>query len=288
MVQSNVAHLVRPRSTATAQDVANSHHRSSAGGGVATAKRRSPRSFVILSLCGACAFLLILTACLITALVLIGKHLSRTELEASAAAAAATTTAALGGGGNNNYPASSLAGRRGGLKLDTNNHHQQFAANNQPLDHNNRTMSAETPLRIVSKVLAQLGWRLPKAVRPVRYDLHIHPNFTTQRFAGRVAIQLQVNEPTDFIAVHANRLTVTDTQLQRLVPSDAGGDGRPQNVSIAQTFAQPQFEYWVTEPTERLPAGEYVLTLQYNGSLTDKIVGFYQSSYVDPVSKAKR
>lgn len=146
-------------------------------------------------------------------------------------------------------------------------------------------MSAPTT-PIVSKVLDKLTWRLPRAVRPVRYNLYVHPDFVAQRFSGRVAIQVVVTEPMDFIAVHANKLTVSGSQLERLASGDPSSDRT--NVSIAQSFAQPQFEYWITEPVERLQAGDYVLTLQYNGSLTDKIVGFYQSSYFDPVNKTKR
>lgn len=175
--------------------------------------------------------------------------------------------------------------------LSANQKTKQF--NNRNNSINNKTsniiaMSASSPStpRILSKVLDQLSWRLPKAVRPVRYDLHIHPDFAAQRFSGRVAIQVVVSEPTDFIAVHANKLTVSGSQLERLSSGDPASERR--NVNIAQAFAQPQFEYWITEPAERLAAGDYVLTLQYNGSLTDKIVGFYQSSYLDPVSKQKR
>lgn len=259
--QPNIVHLVRPRTTVT-QDT---NHRP------AIAQKPSQRSFVVLSLCGACMFLLILSACLVTSLVLVGKSL------------------ALQNHNNNNS-----TGTGGNLLVVTSTN--ALFSETPPIRHIkntypvnglngpvNRTLNNDIEMtgstKIVSKVLDQLGWRLPKAIRPKRYELHLAPDFTTKRFEGRVRIEVELSQPMQFIAVHSHQLTITGTQLESL---------KKGSVSIANAFDYPKFQYWVTEAVEKLDEGDYILTLKFNGSLTDRIVGFYQSSYIAADRKTVR
>ncbi|KAL4150045.1 hypothetical protein QTP88_003890 [Uroleucon formosanum] len=49
-------------------------------------------------------------------------------------------------------------------------------------------------------------------------------------------------------------------------------------------FSYPKHEFWVVVPNEELSAGEYKLQLSFEGSLLNKIVGFYRSVYADSKS----
>lgn len=255
--QPSIVHLVRPRTTVT-QDT---NHRP------AHAQKPSQRSFVVLSLCGACMFLLILSACLITSLVLVGKSLAEQNDNNNTTSDFSVTSSV-----NALYAATPIRHIKNRLLINDQDD------NNGPTLNGTHKMTGST--KIVSKVLDQLGWRLPQAIRPKRYELQLAPDFATKRFEGKVRIELEVSQPMQFIAVHSNQLNITGTQLDSL---KNGG-----SVSIANAFDYPKFQYWVTEPVERLAAGDYVLTLKFNGSLTDSIVGFYQSSYIAADRKTVR
>lgn len=134
-----------------------------------------------------------------------------------------------------------------------------------------RTMRA-TP---ISKILDQLTWRLPQQIRPTLYNLLLRPDFKTKTFSGDVSIHLNVTAPISYVAVNHKQLSITKTTL---LEKTSNGE---RNVEIATAFDYPEREYWVTELDEPLAIGEYILNLDFNGSLDNRIVGFYQSSYID-------
>lgn len=261
-----IVHLVRPRTTVT-QDT---NHRP------AIAQKPSQRSFIVLSLCGACLFLLILSTCLITSLVLVGKSLAAQQHNHNNNSDVSVISSAS----SNELSTTPIRHIKNTFLVNNNGGPQAKRTNNDNTPRSIDTIEMTGSKKIVSKVLDQLGWRLPKAIRPTRYELHLAPDFATKRFEGRVRIELEVGQAMQFIAVHSNQLTITGTQLESVKTKGA--------VSIANTFDYPKFQYWVTEPVESLDAGDYVLTLQFNGSLTDRIVGFYQSSYIAADRKTVR
>lgn len=260
--QPNIVHLVRPRTTVT-QDT---NHRP------AIAQKPSQRSFVILSLCGACMFLLILSACLVTSLVLVGKSLAAVRNNNNSSDWASV----VGTSTNSLFSSTAATTTRQFVHNPIRAGQAQQPKSNNTIDDE---MTGGGSTKIVSKVLDQLGWRLPSAIRPKRYDLHLAPDLQTKRFEGRVRIELELSQPMSFIAVHSNQLTITGTQLDSL---------KKGAVSIANAFDYPRFQYWVTETEEMLDAGDYVLTLKFNGSLMDRRVGFYQSSYIAADQKTVR
>lgn len=128
-----------------------------------------------------------------------------------------------------------------------------------------------------SKVISQLKFRLPRAIKPLHYDLFLAPDLNTHQFNGRVRISISVEEPTPLIALHANKLNITGTVgLAHVMP-----DGTRTNVSILNTFPYEKYEYFVIEPEKELAVGNYEIKMEFDGRLDKNIVGFYSSKYFD-------
>lgn len=132
-----------------------------------------------------------------------------------------------------------------------------------------------------AKIVEQLSFRLPSEVRPKRYNLHLHPNLVEKTFSGNVSIDLEVSKPVSFIAVHTKKLTISSTSLVQKL-------GSSQAVPLEETFEYEPLEYWITVPKETIQEGLYQLNMSFNGSLINRIVGFYASSYFNPLRNETR
>lgn len=260
MPSNSAAILVRPRTVV----MPDSNHRN---GSKALSGGGSFHSFIVLALCGASMFLLVVSACLISVLVLVGKNLS--------------TTAVLSSSNNITAAENTFAPNRCDKPIQS----SIKKSTKTSAEDDKTTMLLQTiPKNIVSKVLDQLHFRLPAEIRPTLYELLLHPDLQAKQFSGNVSIHVKLTKPMQFIAVHANKLNVTSTVLEQ-----DGGDGLMRNISVANAFSVPKFEYWVTEVAGGpLDIGEYVLRLQFNGSLVDNIVGLYGSTYYDPIKNESR
>ena len=56
-------------------------------------------------------------------------------------------------------------------------------------------------------------------------------------------------------------------------------DGK--EIEINRAFEYPQNQYWVIVTKSHLQVGNYVVQLKFEGTLTNGIVGFYRSYFVD-------
>lgn len=136
---------------------------------------------------------------------------------------------------------------------------------------------------VMSKVIPKLTFRLPAFIKPREYNLWLHPHLDSKRFTGKVSIELDVQQPTAFIPLHSKRLNITATSVFRVQK-----DGSTVPVKVLQTFAYDPHEYWVTEFEKPIEPATYHMKLSFEGSLTDRIVGLYQSSYLDTKTKKRR
>lgn len=146
-------------------------------------------------------------------------------------------------------------------------------------------MSGNKTIKIVSTIIDKLTYRLPVEVKPVLYKLQLHPDLVKKTFSGNVSIHLKVTKPVPFIAVHTKFLDITETKLFKKNPNE---ETLLSDVSIKQTFEYSPFEYWVSEFEDTLEVGDYILGLQFNGSLVNKLVGLYQSNYFDKTTNRSR
>lgn len=260
MIQPNTTNLVRPRTIMPEPRLT---------------KKKKNHSFIVLSLCGACMFLFILSVCLITSLVLVGKNLS--SKSSSAAMLLSPSTQQQHKSDSISEPDNQVNFRKNTIsKLFVSN------SNNNKNTSEVKITSDKGNMAKASKIIDQLSFRLPRDIRPKLYELLLNPDLETKTFSGNVIIHLNVLKPTNFIAVHSKTLSITKTVLQQNIASNL------EKIDIENTFEYPKYEYWITEVDKPLAVGEYVLNLTFNGSLANRVVGFYQSSYLDAVRNVTR
>lgn len=128
----------------------------------------------------------------------------------------------------------------------------------------------------------QLGFRLQTEIKPLLYKLELFPDLSTKKFTGSVEIDLEVQNPVPYIAIHSKSLQISNTSL---VAVQAGSS---EAMPIAASYPFEKFEYWVTEFEQPIDKGRYKFSLNFNGSLADRIVGLYSSSYFSPSRNATR
>ena len=127
---------------------------------------------------------------------------------------------------------------------------------------------------------------LPQTTQPVRYDLHLTPDFygDASTFSGQISMRFKVVKDTKTILVHFRNLEITETAL-RICSEDIS------NVSRAFQYEQ----YWVVQTNESMQSLSdctHWLGLSFRGNLRqpdeefffddhDPVFGFYKGKYVD-------
>ncbi len=111
-------------------------------------------------------------------------------------------------------------------------------------------------------------YRLPRHTAPARYELTLEPDLDAGTFAGAVTIQVDTSAATPTLVLNAIELEIDGCTL----------DGDPADT-------------WLDEPTERLfvrradgadvAVGAHTLSIEFRGTLNDKLRGFYRSTYRD-------
>jgi puromycin-sensitive aminopeptidase len=107
-------------------------------------------------------------------------------------------------------------------------------------------------------------YRLPPNARPSRYDITLRPNLDDATFTGTETIAVTVTEPTDELVLNAIELTLNTAML----------DGRALSIDY-----EPDTERVELSDGSPIPAGEYSLTIGFDGILNDKLHGFYRSTF---------
>lgn len=125
-------------------------------------------------------------------------------------------------------------------------------------------------------------YRLPADTLPLHYEIYLHPNLKDGTFTGKVDIHLNITQPRNFILVHTKYLTISSTVVQQ------GLEGNGALVELSETFEYPRNEFWVIKLKNNVQAGLYNVKLEFRGSLTKDIVGFYKSEYYDPETNTTR
>lgn len=126
-----------------------------------------------------------------------------------------------------------------------------------------------------------VSFRLPKEVKPIHYDLFLHPNLQEGTFSGKVTILLDVLDTRRTIALHQKGLAISVVNLTTY--------DREENFDIEiSSISQPtKYEIFLVSAKNDFNPGLYNLYLEFNGSLQDKIVGFYSSKYKDSQNRSR-
>ncbi|XP_068236621.1 glutamyl aminopeptidase-like [Palaemon carinicauda] len=140
--------------------------------------------------------------------------------------------------------------------------------------------NARKKMRTSSDAPWEDDFRLPSTVRPSHYDLYLNPDLDSKTFSGSVAMTVESLDSRDFFLVHTKWLKISNTKISRVET------GRNQEIDVIEEFEYEPNEFWVMKvpPQE---AGTFLISMEFSGSLTKAILGFYYSEYTD-VSGVKR
>ncbi|MFO0840993.1 MAG: M1 family metallopeptidase [Gemmataceae bacterium] len=114
-------------------------------------------------------------------------------------------------------------------------------------------------------------YRLPGHVVPSRYDLQLTPDLPSASFRGEVTISIDVREPTQEVILNAAELRVAEAVCQH------GGRESRAEVVLDEAAERLHLRF-----AEALPTGPARLRLEFQGTLNDKLRGFYRSRYRHP------
>lgn len=132
---------------------------------------------------------------------------------------------------------------------------------------------------------------MPEYVKPIEYHLTMDPNLKTGRFNGNVKIYLNITKATDTITLHSHLLNIHSVEFKansKIQVSWIFLLKMPFLIwlLIKKNFLQAKY---TISPKEQFlnvilsqivpPSDTYSLEISFNGDLTDRIVGFYRSSY---------
>ena len=112
-------------------------------------------------------------------------------------------------------------------------------------------------------------FRLPRTAVPVRYDLTLSPDLHRRDFVGSVAVALTVAEPVAELVCNA-----LDLEIHKAWVVDSTGT---RIDATATLDAETERATFALERT--LVAGSATLHVQFHGTLNDKLIGFYASTY---------
>ncbi|KAF7084371.1 hypothetical protein CFC21_088013 [Triticum aestivum] len=115
--------------------------------------------------------------------------------------------------------------------------------------------------------------RLPGFAAPRRYDLRLTPDLAACTFAGSVSVSVDVAAPTRFLVLNAADLDVAPGDVH-FAPKGSGQVLLPVEVTSAL-----EDEILIIRFNEVLPLGEGTLVIAFQGTLNDKMKGFYRSVY---------
>jgi len=104
--------------------------------------------------------------------------------------------------------------------------------------------------------------RLPKTVKPISYDLHLHPNLETFKFAGNVKILVDVLEPISEIKMNAAELEFTNAKI-----GEQGASCAPDSETETVTI----------KTTAPLKVGKHTIEINFVGIHNDDMKGFYRT-----------
>lgn len=119
----------------------------------------------------------------------------------------------------------------------------------------------------------ETGVRLPLSVLPERYDLYFEPDFDKGDFEGNETILVDVKAPTSTITLNAHGLSVYDASI-----SPKGSKGGFIKAEIVKQDEKQLLQLKFARP---LSKGKHELSIKFSGRLSNKLAGFYLSTFKD-------
>ena len=129
-------------------------------------------------------------------------------------------------------------------------------------------------------------YRLPKSLKPYRYELEIAPVFDVytepDTFTGVVKIYFTCFANTDFVALHKKFIEIAEDKIIILQVTSS------ESINVLNLDYDNKTEIMKLRLAKTLQAGQnYSLSMHYEGELRANNFGFYKSFYTDS-NKDKR
>jgi puromycin-sensitive aminopeptidase len=114
-------------------------------------------------------------------------------------------------------------------------------------------------------------YRLPRHVIPTRYELRLEPDLARAAFTGQAVVILTITQPTTTIVMNAVDLAIGQADI-------AGPTGayRAASIELDEPLQRSRLTF-----AQAIAPGEWTLRLTFQGTLNDKLRGFYRSTYKD-------
>ena len=112
--------------------------------------------------------------------------------------------------------------------------------------------------------------RLPTDLEPLLYHIHLTPDLDTLAVTGTATIMIKTLSATNKVVLHSKDMTISSTSLK--INDDVS--------SIKSTYFVEEHDFLVVESDSKFKAGDNIeLSLEFNYTLRDDLVGFYLSTY---------
>ena len=135
------------------------------------------------------------------------------------------------------------------------------------------TIALSAPAAAVAATPALPTSQLPRDVRPSHYDVAITPDAAAMRFAGRVAVTIDVLRPTSSITLNAADLDFSKASLDGAAAPRITTDAAAQTATFR--FARP------------VTPGKHILVMDYAGKIGTQAVGLFALDYDTPAGKKR-
>ena len=129
-----------------------------------------------------------------------------------------------------------------------------------------RSRAALVLVLLWASSIATPAQRLSRAVVPEHYDIHLSPDFTTDTFAGDVAIRVRLSQQASSITLNAAEIDVHDVSI-------AAADVT-QKADVALDANRETATLSVGKP---IAAGVALIHIRFTGRLNAQLRGFYLS-----------
>ncbi|KAM7362149.1 glutamyl aminopeptidase-like [Cochliomyia hominivorax] len=121
----------------------------------------------------------------------------------------------------------------------------------------------------------KINYRLPSALKPIYYNLYLHPDIDTGNFSGEETISIEVLEETDEIILHSNKLKIRSVFVS--------------GYEVEEYHLDELREFLVIKMKTTLKANTKInLGIIFEGQMLNKIVGLYSSTYTTPENKKRK
>ena len=113
---------------------------------------------------------------------------------------------------------------------------------------------------------------MPLDIRPIKYNLYIHPDLKRKTCEGTVSIQIEIDKETNLIVMHAKNLEIGSVSILNMMAR--------MRIRVRRSYLDNEREMFFIELDELLyTATPYTVSISYNCQL-DGLVGLYASTYL--------